>query len=47
MDKETQTRIYQMYLWQKTFAERLPVVGIVKTNLQTHQGAQVVLFRSD
>jgi putative transposase len=46
-DKEIQTHIYQMSLWHKKFAEMLNVVVIVKTNLQTHKIAHVVLFSSD
>jgi hypothetical protein len=46
-DKEIETRIYQMSLWQKTFADMLNVVIRVKTNLQTHKRAHVVLFSSD
>jgi putative transposase len=41
------TDIYQMPLWHKTFADLLNVVVIVKTNLQTHKTAHVVLFSSD
>jgi putative transposase len=47
MDKEIKTQIYQMSLWHKKFAEMLNVVVIVKTNLQTHKIAHVVLFSSD
>jgi DDE superfamily endonuclease len=47
MDQEIKTRIYQMSLWHKKFAEMLNVVVIVKTNLQTHKTAHVVLFSSD
>jgi putative transposase len=41
------TDIYQMSVWHKTFADLLNVVVIVKTNLQTHKMAHVVLFSSD
>jgi putative transposase len=41
------TDIYQMSLWHKTFADLLNIVVIVKTNLQTHKTAHVVLFSSD
>jgi putative transposase len=41
------TDIYQMSVWNKTFADLLNVVVIVKTNLQTHKMAHVVLFSSD
>jgi putative transposase len=47
IDKEIKTQIYQMSLWHKKFAEMLNVVVIVKTNLQTHKTAHVVLFSSD
>jgi putative transposase len=41
------TDIYQMSVWHKTFADLLNIVVIVKTNLQTHKTAHVVLFSSD
>jgi putative transposase len=47
IEKEIKTQIYQMSLWHKKFAEMLNVVVIVKTNLQTHKTAHVVLFSSD
>ena len=47
IDKEIKTQIYQMSLWPKKFAEMLNVVVIVKTQLQTHKTAHVVLFSSD
>jgi len=47
IDKEIKTQIYQMALWHKKFAEMLNVVVIVKTHLQTHKIAHVVLFSSD
>ena len=47
IDKEIKTQIYQMSLWHKKFAEMLNVVVIVKTHLQTHKIAHVVLFSSD
>lgn len=42
-----QTRIYQMLMWHKLFADPLNVVIIVKTNLKTRDRAHVVLFSSD
>jgi hypothetical protein len=36
-----------MALWHKTFADLLNVVVIIKTNLQTHKMAHVILFSSD
>ena len=47
MDKEIKTQIYQMSLWHKKCAEMLHIDVIVKTNLQTHKTAHVVLFSSD
>jgi putative transposase len=41
------TAIYQMSVWHKTFTDLLNVVVIVKTPLQTHKTAHVVLFSSD
>jgi hypothetical protein len=47
IDEGIETNMYQLALWHKKFAERLNVVVIVKTNLQTHKTAHVVLFSSD
>jgi putative transposase len=47
IDEGIETNIYQLALWHKKFAEMLNVVVIVKTNLQTHKTAHVVLFSSD
>ena len=47
IEKEIKTQIYQMSLWHKKFAEMLNVVVIVKTHLQTHKIAHVILFSSD
>ena len=47
IDQEIKTQIYQMSLWHKKFAEMLNIVVIIKTNLQTHKTAHVVLFSSD
>jgi putative transposase len=47
IDQESKTQIYQMSLWHKKFAEMLNIVVIVKTNLNTHKTAHVVLFSSD
>jgi putative transposase len=41
------TRIYQMVMWHKLFADPLNVVIIVKTNLKTRARAHIVLFSSD
>jgi hypothetical protein len=42
-----QTRIYQMTMWHKLFADPLNVVIIVKTNLKSQARTHVVLFSSD
>jgi|TARA_B110000263_G_scaffold206066_1_gene186925 putative transposase len=42
-----QTDIYQATMSHKSFADRLNVVIIVKTNLSTQQRAKVLLFSSD
>jgi putative transposase len=47
IDEGIETNIYQLALWHKKFAEMLNVVVIVKTNVQTHKTAHVVLFSSD
>jgi putative transposase len=47
IEEEIETNIYQLALWHKKFAEMLNVVVIVKTNVQTHKTAHVVLFSSD
>src|SRR5437667_8668901 len=47
VEKDIETKIYQMALWHKTFADLLNVVVIVKTNLKTQAVAHVVLFSSD
>jgi putative transposase len=47
IEKDIETKIYQMKLWHKKFADLLNVVVIVKTHLKTHKVAHVVLFSSD
>ena len=47
IDEGIETNMYQLALWHKKFAEMLNVVVMVKTNLQTHKTAHVVLFSSD
>jgi len=47
IEEGIETNIYQLALWHKKFAEMLNVVVIVKTNVQTHKTAHVVLFSSD
>lgn len=46
-EKDIETKIYQMKVRHKKFADLLNVVVIVKTNLKTHKVAHVVLFSSD
>ena len=45
--KDLETKIYQMALWHKKFADLLNIVVLVKTNLKTQAVAHVVLFSSD
>ena len=47
VEKDIQTKIYQMKLWHKKFADLLNIVVIVKTNLKTQAVAHVILFSSD
>jgi putative transposase len=47
LDKERETRMYQMSLWHKKFADWLNIVVIVQTPLTTHQTAHVVLLSRD
>jgi putative transposase len=47
IERPIQTRLYQASRLHKEFAHALNVVIIVKTNLQTHARAHVVLFSSD
>lgn len=47
LDKDIETRIYQMPLWHKKFADLLNIVVIVKTHLKTKKTAHIVLFSSD
>ena len=47
IEKEIETKTYQLSLWHKKFADLLNVVVIVKTNLKTQAQAHVVLFSSD
>jgi putative transposase len=46
-EDDIQTRIYQMTMLHKEFAQSLNVVIIVKTNLKTQARAHVVLFSND
>jgi putative transposase len=46
-EKDIETKIYQIQVWHKKFADLLNVVIIVKTNLKTQKVAHVVLFSSD
>jgi putative transposase len=47
VEKDIETRIYQVQARHKTFAQPLNVVCLVKTNLKTHAQAHVLLFSSD
>jgi putative transposase len=47
IDEERETTMYQLALWHKKFAQMLNVVVMVKTNVQTHKTAHVVLCSSD
>jgi hypothetical protein len=47
IDKEIETKIYQMKMWHKKFSDLLNIVVLVKINLKTHKVAHVVLFSSD
>lgn len=47
VEKDIETKIYQMQLWHKKFADMLNIVVIVKTNVTTQAIAHVVLFSSD
>jgi putative transposase len=47
VEKDIETKIYQMALWHKKFADLLNIVVIMKTNLHTQAVAHVVLFSSD
>jgi len=42
-----QTNIYQMTMWHKLIPDKLNIVVIIKTNLETQKVARVVLFSSD
>jgi len=47
VEKDIETKIYQLNLWHKKFADLLNIVVMVKTNLKTQAVAHVVLFSSD
>jgi IS4 transposase len=47
VEDDIETRLYQMTLLHKEFAQSLNVVFIVKTKLETQSRAHVVLFSSD
>ena len=47
VEEAIETKIYQMNVWHKKFADLLNLVVIVKTNLTTQAVAHVVLFSSD
>ena len=47
VEEAIETKIYQMNVWHKKFADLLNIVVIVKTNLTTQAVAHIVLFSSD
>ena len=47
LEKDIESRIYQLQARHKTFAQPLNLVCLVKTNLSTHALAYVLLFSSD
>jgi putative transposase len=47
VEEDIQTKIFQLPLWHKKFADLLNIVVIVKTNLTTQAVAHVILFSSD
>jgi putative transposase len=47
VEKDIQTRVYQVQVWHKNFPDLLNVVIIVKTNLKTGRYAKVLLFSDD
>ena len=47
VEEAIETKIYQMNVWHKKFADLLNIVVIVKTNVKTQAVAHVVLFSSD
>ena len=47
VERHIRTRLYQMQLLHKEFAQPLNVVIIAKTNLRTQARAHVILFSSD
>lgn len=47
VERHIETRLYQMQLLHKEFAQPLNVVIIAKTNLRTQTHAHVILFSSD
>lgn len=47
VEKEIETRIYQLQARHKSFAQALNIVLIVKTNLKTLRHSHMILFSSD
>ncbi len=47
IEEDIETKIYQLAMWHKKFADLLNIVVIVKMNLKTHKVSHVVLFSSD
>ena len=47
IEEKIETKIYQTTVLNRSFAARLNVTIIIKTNMQTHQQARVILFSTD
>lgn len=47
VEDKLETRVYQLEVWSKSFPQRLNVVILVKTRLDTQKQAHVILFSSD
>lgn len=47
LEDKLETRVYQLEVWSKAFPQRLNVVILVKTRLDTLKRAHIILFSSD
>jgi putative transposase len=47
LEDKLETRVYQLEVWSKAFPQRLNVVILVKTRLDSDKQAHIILFRSD
>lgn len=47
VEDKLETRVYQIEAWSKTFPQRLNVVVLVKTRLDSRKRAHIILFSSD